>query len=72
MSANDASNNSVNDAIIRLYLYGNKNGLGDYLDEGVIREFPLSGNPVYPINWLDYKDGPGRFAMPELFQLVRG
>ena len=38
MSASDGSSNAVNDAIIRLYLYGNDEGLSNYLNELRLRQ----------------------------------
>ena len=69
MSADDASSNAINDQIIRLFLYGNANGLSDYASESLIR--PDGATTIIPIEALTYKDGPGRFAVPELFELVR-
>jgi hypothetical protein len=41
MSASDGSSNALNDAIIRLYLYGNAQELSNLLNESVIRDYPI-------------------------------
>jgi hypothetical protein len=69
MSADEASSNTINDQIIRLFLYGNANGLSSYTNEAVIR--PDDATTTIALSALAYKDGPGRFAMPELFESVR-
>ena len=69
MSGTDVSSNEVNDAIIRLFLYGSEDAPDSFADEDLIR--PADAETNYHVEAADYKDGPGRFAMPELFEIVR-
>jgi hypothetical protein len=54
----DSTGDKVNDEIIRLFLYGNKDGLSNYLSESVIRPDVVS--EPYKLDPVDYMAlGPG-------------